>query len=277
MKKLIAGMFIMAGSLVYCGENREIYDAFKNDEIYYFDVEEGLKTRVKIDLNGDDRRDNLSFFVDERRGNEYVEIRVEEREQNIEKKGEIVKSFFIMDSDKKDNFVEFGVIYTKENGMNPSVNIYRYNKKKKIERVNKKPLNFKMIGISGDGKVYFKEGMIYRTDSYKIDENSVLRYYDVEDDKIVEKKIKDRERRYENDWEMVVYKDEEDIIEKEPITEEEKIDIAEREKILVGILRKWDKFEILKVVKGTDHVKIKMYDGKTGWIGGNHMVWEEKE
>ena len=25
------------------------------------------------------------------------------------------------------------------------------------------------------------------------------------------------------------------------------------------------------------HVKIKMYDGKTGWIGGNHMVWEEKE
>lgn len=277
MKKLLAGIFIIAGTTLYCERNDDVFETFKDNQPYYFEVEDGLKTRVKIDLNGDGDRENLSFFVDEKRDSQFIEIRVGDKEVNIERKDGIVKNFFVMDSNKKDKFIEFGFITSKEDGLKPSVYIYRYSKKRKIEKVNKKPLNFIMEGVSGNGKIYFWEGMIYRTGKKNFDSNDVLRYYDVDDDKIVENKIKEKERRYENEWEMVVYKEESDIIEKEPITEEEKIEIAEREKILAGVLRKWDKFEIIKVSKGTDHVKIKMYNGKTGWIGGNHMIWEELE
>lgn len=277
MKKLLLGIFMIAGTAAYCGGNEEISEAIKSNQLYYFNIEDGLKTRVKMDLNGDGDRDNLSFFVDKKKESKFIEIRVEGSEVNFEKKSGTVKNFFVMDSDKKDKFIEFGVICSDEKGLKPEIQIYRYNKKKKIEKVNKKPLNFIIEGVSGNGKIYFWEGMIYRTGKKNFNENDVLRYYDVDDDKIVENKIKDKERRYENDWEMVVYKEEKDIIEKEPITEEEKIEIAARENILAGTLNKWDKFEILKVVKGTDHVKIRMYNGKTGWIGGNHIVWEEIE
>lgn len=277
MKKLLLGMFMIAGSALYCEDNSDIFDRFKENKPYYFEVEDGIKTRVKLDLNSDGDRDNLSFFTDKKRGTEYIEIRVDDKEVNVENKSEVVKSFFVMDGDKKDKFIEFGFICSNKNGLNPIIQIYRYNKKRKIEKVNKKPLKFIMEALSGNGKIYFWEGMIYRTGKKNFDANDVLRYYDIDDDEIVENKIKDKERRYENEWEMVVYKEEENIIEKEPITEEEKIEIASREKIIAGTLNKWDKFEILKVVKGTDHVKIKMYNGKTGWIGGNHMVWEEIE
>jgi hypothetical protein len=277
MKKILLGIFMSVCTVVYCRGNEEIFESFKNNRVYYFDIEDGLKTRIKIDLNGDGDRDNLSFFVDKKKESKFIEIRVEDSEVNFEKKDGAVKNFFIMDSNKKDKFIEFGVICSDEKGLKPEIRIYRYNKKKKIEKINKKPLKFIIEGVSGNGKIYFWEGMIYRTGKKNIDENDVLRYYDIDDDEIVENKIKDKEKRYENDWEMVVYKEEKNIIEKEPITEEEKIEIATREKIIVGTLNKWDKFEILKVVKGTDHVKIRMYNGKTGWIGGNHMVWEEIE
>ena len=65
-----------------------------------------------------------------------------------------------------------------------------------------------------------------------------------------------------------IYKTEKDIIEDEKMSSEEKRNVAEKEDILVGKLNKWDKFEILKVKKKTDHVKIKFENDKIGWIGG---------
>ncbi len=52
MKKLLAGIFIIAGTTLYCERNDDVFETFKDNQPYYFEVEDGLKTRVKLDLNG---------------------------------------------------------------------------------------------------------------------------------------------------------------------------------------------------------------------------------
>ena len=107
-----------------------------------------------------------------------------------------------------------------------------------------------------------------------IEENDILRYYNLKEDKIVENEIKNRIKIYKCSWNMVVYNSEKSIIDGAPVEEETKIPSAKEDGTLLGILRPGDKFEILKIEPNSDHVKIKLSNGKIGWIGGNHMVWD---
>ena len=84
----------------------------------------------------------------------------------------------------------------------------------------------------------------------------------------------DQTKIYQCDWNMIVYKTEESIVDGAPVEEDGKLSIAKEEGSFLGILRPGDKFEILKVIAYSDHVKIKLPNGKIGWIGGNHMVWD---
>ena len=266
MKRIII-LFFLVGIFLYGEDNGEIFDCLKNNKIYNFDYKNGIKTRVKLDLDGNGTKEGFSFIVNEKIDNEYIKIRAGEDEIKIEKKGSLIKNIFIADFDKNDKFINFGVVFSDKNGENIETFIYQYKKGKISESV--KSLNFEIIGINGKGKIYFEDGLIYELDDEEFNEEDVLRYYDFRKGKVVENKIKGVSKRYEKDVEIPVYKNEKDIIDNKEISEAERIEIAKRENILAGTLKKWDKFEILKVKKKTDHVKIKLYNGEKGWIGGN--------
>lgn len=266
MKKIIM-LFFLAGIFVYGEDNGDIMESLKNNKIYNFNYENGIKTRIKMDLDGNGTKEGFSFIVNEKGDNEYIKIRAGEDEIKIEKKGSLIKNLFMADFDKNDKFINFGVAFSDEKGENTETFIYHYKKGKISESV--KSLNFEIIGINGKGRLYFDDGLIYELDDEQFNEEDVLRYYDFRKGKVVENKVKGISKRYEKDVEIPVYKNEKDIIDNKEISEAERIEIAKRENILAGTLKKWDKFEILKVKKKTDHVRIKMYNGEKGWIGGN--------
>ena len=107
-----------------------------------------------------------------------------------------------------------------------------------------------------------------------IENSDVLSYYDLNLDKIVENKINNKIKMYNRESDLLVYTTEESICDGAPVEEEHKIAGAKGRGTFLGFLKKGDKFQILKVVPNSDHVKIKLPNGKIGWIGGNHMVWD---
>ncbi len=271
MKKITVILFILLNFSVYSKDINEIKNQINKNQIFSWEIKEKVKLKVNMDLNGDGKNDILTFYID-KKNSEYGELCVNNQKIKVERINSEFSNFFIMDADKNDNLIEFGYSCVYDNGLYDQTAIYRYSKK--IIKINKENLDFYPLEVSGDGKLYFSDGLIYLRGDEIIEENDILRYYNLKEDKIVENEIKNRIKIYKCSWNMVVYNSEKSIIDGAPVEEETKIPSAKEDGTLLGILRPGDKFEILKIEPNSDHVKIKLSNGKIGWIGGNHMVWD---
>jgi hypothetical protein len=74
--------------------------------------------------------------------------------------------------------------------------------------------------------------------------------------------------RLSAEFEFILYKSKEDVIDGPPVTDEEKVQMSQGK--IVKMIKSGDTFKVLSV---TDGIKVMTSDGKVGWIGGFHMVW----
>ena len=270
MKKIVVFLLLSVTLSIsaFSKETENVVNVLKENGIFKVFNEDGIKSRFKINLDRKGDEENLGFYSDDTINGAVIKIRVNDNIEKYEQPEQKLKYFFIADIDKNDKFIEFGFVSENSTKTQSQTVVYRY-KKGKIIKAIEKPLDFEILGTNGVGGIYFEDGLIFEENIENFESDNVLRYYDINKKKIVENNIKTRVRRYEGDIAVLIYKTEKDIIEDEKMSSEEKRNVAEKEDILVGKLNKWDKFEILKVKKKTDHVKIKFENDKIGWIGGN--------
>lgn len=188
----------------------------------------------------------------------------------------------IIDANKSDKTTE---IYLKTEGMNGLSNgigyyLYRLSDKGIVEAGS---MHGKIMGLSGDGKIYYWGGNLLDKGSIdKFDTNEVLIYYDIESQKLI-KTSQIIGKRFIANYEVIVYKASNDVIRGAPVSVEEKI--KGREDIIIKRIKPGEGYTVIaledafeehmnKVHLSDTGVKVKTDDGKEGYIGGFHMVWD---
>lgn len=253
-------------------EEKNHYDkikkAIENNMPYeiLFSTNVSQEGKIKYDFNNDGKIDNLKYSTVVGSGGVVEKCKIDLAgillEQN--RNGEGISSLGIIDVNNKDNYIE---IFINDGYLRGgAATIYRLtdNDIKEIGH-----LDAGIQATSGDGKIYYWGSNLFERDNNgKFDTDLVLSYYDVdkkeyiETDQIVGKTIV-------ADREISVYKTREDVIGDMPLTDEE---IQERSKgKIVKKIKSNEKFEVLSREQGT---KVRTEDGKVGWIGGFHMVWD---
>ncbi|HAN09797.1 MAG TPA: hypothetical protein DCP90_04200 [Clostridiales bacterium] len=227
---------------------------------------------IPYDFNGDGKIETLKYKIglsnnqdngtpincELTMGNDTIVHKTTEESYEME-----ISEIGIIDVDKNDKYVDF---YINEGYLSGGVSvIYRYvdEKIKKIGECRG------IVATSGDGKVYYWGGNLH--ENYEVfDENLVLEYYDinkneyVETNQIIGKKLK-------APFEIKVYtKDGALEINGSPMMEDE-IEKATKGK-LVDLIKKNDEFTVIDLSDGV--TKVKTNNGKEGWVGGFHMVWD---
>ena len=124
------------------------------------------------------------------------------------------------------------------------------------------------MNFVGDDKIYYTEGMIDNRSDFS--KEYVLRYWDIKQKKIVENKEFIGKTISSKSW--IVYKKEEYI--EDYGDDAGKIEQAKGNNHLLKVLKAGEQIKILKIVKERDHMEVELSDGKIGWIGDNHFVWD---
>ena len=222
------------------------------------------KGQIKYDFNNDNKIDSLNYLTElmDNPSDIIKKCKIDingftlERETNAD---EIV-SMGIFDADKNDNYIEIFIVYGYLRGGTPE--IYRLTDKG-IEKIA--DIDGGIVATSGDGKIYYWGGNLFEE---AFNTNLVLTYYDInkkeyiETEQIVGKTITAK-------FDCILYKTKEAVLDGAPVTEEDKIKMSKGK--IVKIVKSGEKFKVLSV---SDGIKIKTNDGKIGWIGGFHMVWD---
>jgi hypothetical protein len=175
-----------------------------------------------------------------------------------------IVTFGVVDIDKSDQYIEF---FLRDGYLRGGfARIYRLTSNGIEELVS---LFGGIEAVSGTGHIYYWGGNLFETDRDGVfSPDTVLSYFDiyeddfVETDQIVGKTITAIE-------EFIVYKSLDDVFDGQPVSQEDKIEQSKGK--IVKIVKEGEKFEVISIENGT---KIKTTDGKTGWIGGFHMVWD---
>lgn len=242
-------------------------------EINLWDFD-GQSGEIIYDFNSDKKLDTLFFFLERHKGDyEYIGVSkcyilvngyMVEYDKMDDYYSNSISAIGIMDIDVNDNFIEF---YITQGDMANSVRntIYRLSDNG-IEEMSS--FTGGIRGLSGDGKIYYWGGNLYEKYDDVFDTDLVISYYDIYQndyvytDQIIGKTII-------ADYNIIVYKSAEDVICDGPVTYEDKLRMAEGK--IITILQDSDKFEVLSI---EDQTKIRIEDGRVGWIGGLHMVWD---
>jgi len=107
-------------------------------------------------------------------------------------------------------------------------------------------------------------------DSYYVDRRLVLNYYDSNIGEYVEYSSIIGKEFTTNFYEMLVYKNENDIA-RHVYADEPKLEDDER---LVAILKEGESFKVLALNENHNSALIEFRDGQSGWIGGFHQYWD---
>lgn len=131
--------------------------------------------------------------------------------------------------------------------------------------------------------MFLWEGCIDTQGDYESDEYLVLFYYDYNKKKYV---LKDDiiGRSIKFDWNIYLYKSKEDVVCGAPVDVEE--EVRRNPNIIIKTITAGEKMTIISIdalisesfsggyVNTDNGIKVKTKDGKIGWIGGFHMVWD---
>lgn len=225
---------------------------------------------IKYDFNNDSKIDTLNYSTsDITQSNNWTTIgycTININDKTVGRKSEAPEGLSgvgIIDVDTKDNFVEFYIVDDYLAGGIPR--IYRLTSNNEIETVC--DIAGGIVGTSGDGKIYHWGGNLFE-DGFNPD--WVLSYYDIykkdeiNTNQIIGKTITAPQK-------ITVYKEAKNVPEGPPQTPE---DIARAtEGKIVASIAKGETFKVIEA-NGPGAVKIQTTDGKQGWIGGFHMVWD---
>jgi hypothetical protein len=166
----------------------------------------------------------------------------------------------ICDINKNDSYVEFHVITETNNGVRWNTNIYRLNENNEIVRLAF--LDSSILGVSGDGKVYYWGGNLVEERPFNPD--YALSYYDIElgdfvsTSQIIGKTF--------TDIHAIIFENSEDVPTGAPAVVTLEFPGA------IRYIKENEPVTILEI--GSDKAKIRTEDGLIGWIGGFHMVWD---
>lgn len=241
---------------------------------FYFSEQQSEIGQIKYDFNNDGKIEILEYATKTGEGpygyKEVQECKITFAGESVEQKSDYIDNaegiscIGIIDTIKNDNCTE---VYITDGYLRGGTAVIYRLTDKGIENAGE--VDGGIEATSGDGKIYYWGGNLYESyNEGKFDTNLVLTYYDinrkeyVNTDQIIGKTIT-------SDREIIVYKTAEDVIDGAPLEEEE---IIRRSKgKTVTTIKINEKYKVISLDNG---VKIMTEDGKTGWIGGFHMVWD---
>jgi len=252
-----------------------IDEAIKNNTIYtiYFGNKDTITEQIKYDFNYDGKievlhytttkgKDSIGYSIIKKCNLSMLGDSIEQEsfENHI---GEGLISLGIADFDKNDDCID---IIIKDGDIYCTSYVYRFENNKFIKRAE---ITGEILATSGDGKVFFWGGNLYEP---RINEDFntdlVITYYDI----VINEYVKTYQligKTIISDREIIVFKSADDVFNGPPITKDEILKMSEGK--IVSILKANDKFEVLII---DNVVKIRTEDGKEGWIGGFHMIWD---
>ncbi len=232
-----------------------------------------LKKEVKYDFNMDGEIDTLQVSCSfnqhiENNSTQYydtvVELSIGNSTKTIQLDYGQYDSFMvgICDVDLSDDFVE---IYTTEFSDCYGISSLFRMKGDELEKAVDLGYN-KIVGVSGDGKVYVWDGCYRYTQVGESYEDLVLWYIDYESGKTISTN-QIIGKQYSVSYQDILFHDLEDVPCGPPVEVSMKLEGAFYEPLdgeILTIIDKNDSYQALKV---------RTKDGKEGWIGGYHMVW----
>lgn len=234
-----------------------------------YPVESGLQ----YDFNGDNQPDALTYRIISHSNTQHIQS-CQELELQLgdgyiyyqlfrDPYGEYMSGISatgICDIDKSDNYIEFYITTETNNGVYWNTTIYRLNENNEIVKLAF--LGSSILGVSGDGKVYYWGGNLVERAPFNPD--YVVSYYDinlgdfVSTDQIIGKTF--------TDIRAIIYENREDVPTGAPVEASLEFPGA------IRFIKENEPVTILEV--GGDTAKIQTEDGLVGWIGGFHMVFD---
>lgn len=274
----------------------EIDKMLKNKKSYLiadFQNPEQIKNKkgyIKYDLDSDGNIDTVSYEIETTR-NEYGYFIVNKCKITINDKkiiyehrdtGEVagsINSIMLADVNSNDKYIEFYVVdgYLADR---QETNFYVY---KNNQITNTCSIGSKVLNRFGDGKIFFWEGCIDTKRNYELSEDLVLFFYDYNKgkfaltDNVIGRSIK-------FDYNIYLYQLKKDVICGAPVDVDEVIHRYPNK--IIKTIKAGERMTIISIdgliakdygggyVNNDNGMKVKTEDGKTGWIGGFHMVWD---
>lgn len=245
-----------------------IKDTIQAKELFEINFEP-YKTKpngtVSFDFNNDGTVDVLKYSFTKASGTVKEKLKLDINGKIFEKTSlDDYETGFITlgvtDLDTSDGLYE---LYITDGNLPGISYIYRFNNNDFVAFCNLPRIQ----AVSGDGKIYYWGGNLYETHGVKFNTDLVLSYYDIKVKDYVKTSQMVGKTLSKND-KVIVFNSKDAVFDGAPMTYDDII-AASTGKI-IKIMDANEKFEVLSVADG---VQVKTSDGKTGWIGGFHMIW----